>query len=184
MTLATEDPMTTSAGIAPAPPRAAAVVRAFTTVPPGGYQHPVLEAAAALAVEHRLRVGVLRILGDPRADDPEVAAAARTARSRDAACAVLIDRIDRWAATELVEGRAGVLHTESLGQLIDRMVTVWMRGELLADARLDASDPQVRVASAQLGELGRAYDDLVTDLRLGRRRLPTLQTPTGPAGMA
>jgi hypothetical protein len=37
---------------------------------------------------------------------------------------------------------------------------------------------------SQLGELGRAYDDLVTDLRLGRRRLPVLQLPTGLAGMA
>ncbi|MGY6657633.1 DUF4254 domain-containing protein [Amycolatopsis sp. TRM77291] len=184
MTLTTADPMTTSAGIAPAPPRAAAVVRAFITVPPGGYQHPVLEAAAALATEHRSRAGLHRIVSDPQADDPTVAAAARTARSHAAACAVLIDRIDNWAATELAEGRAGVLHTESLGQLIDRMVTVWMRGQLLADNHLDASDPQVRIASAQLGELGRAYDDLVTDLRLGRRRLPTLQTPTGPAGMA
>ncbi|UMP06898.1 hypothetical protein [Amycolatopsis sp. EV170708-02-1] len=61
MTVAAADPMATSAGIAPAPPRAAAVVRAFTTVPPGGYRHPVLEAAAALAAEHRLRAGAHRI---------------------------------------------------------------------------------------------------------------------------
>ncbi|VVJ22641.1 Uncharacterised protein [Amycolatopsis camponoti] len=97
---------------------------------------------------------------------------------------MLVDRIDRWAATKLAEGRAGVLHTESLGQLINRMVTVWMRGQLLADTCTSATDAQVRVASAQLGELGRAYDDLITDLRLGRRRLPELQTPTGPQGMA
>ena len=64
------------------------------------------------------------------------------------------------------------------------MVTVCLRGQLLAEACVDAGDPQVRVASAQLGELGRAYDDLVTDLRLGRRRLPALQTPAGPSGMA
>ncbi|MEV6871660.1 hypothetical protein [Amycolatopsis sp. NPDC051128] len=97
--------------------------------------------------------------------------------------AVLIDRIGRWVTTELAEGRAGVLHTESLVQLINWMVTVWVRGQLLADAHVDASDPQVRVASAQLGELGRAYDNLVTDPRLGRPRLPALQTPTGPSGM-
>lgn len=160
-------------------PRAAAVVRAFTTSPDDDL-HPVLVVAAALAIEHRLRAGVDAIVGDPRADDPVVAAAARTACARDAACAVLIDRIDRWAAIELAEGRAGVLHTESLGQLIERMVTVWMRGQKLADSHVGASDPRVRLASAQLGELGAAYDDLVTDLQLGRRRLPALQTPTGP----
>ncbi|MGW4529161.1 DUF4254 domain-containing protein [Amycolatopsis sp. NPDC004378] len=166
------------------PPKAAAVVRAFTTVPPGGYRHPVLDAAAALADEHRLRAGAHRIVGDPRADDPLLAAAARTVHARDTACAVLIDRIDRWAATELSEGRASVLHTETLGQLVARLVTVWMRGQLLADTHAAADDPRVRLAARQLGELGRAYDDLVTDLRLGRRRLPTFQTPAGPAGMA
>jgi hypothetical protein len=174
--------MTTSVGGATASPRAAAVVvRALSTISPGGYRHPVLAAAAALAAEHRLHAGVRQIVSDPSVDDPTVAAAARTARSCDTACAV---RVDRWAATELAEGRAGVLHTESLGQLFDRLVTVWMRGQMLAEACVDASDPRVRVASAQLGEPGRAYDDLVTDLRLGRRRLPALQMPTGPAGMA
>jgi len=171
---------TTASAIGPQLPRAAEVVRAFTASPDDDL-HPVLAvAAAALAIEHRLRVGVDAIVGDPRADDPVVAAAARTVCARDAACAVLIDRIDRWAAIEFAESRAGVLHTESFGQLIERMVTVWMRGQELADSRVAASDPRVRLASAQLGELGTAYDDLVTDLRHGRRRLPTLQTPTGP----
>lgn len=32
----------------------------------------------------------------------------------------------------------------------------------------------------QLGELSTAYDDLVSDLRMGRRRLPDWQTATGP----
>jgi hypothetical protein len=165
-------------------PRAAAVVRAFGSIPAGGYRHPVLAAAAAMAAEHRLRASVHQIVSDPRAGDPIAAAAARTIRARDDACAVFIDCIDRWAATELAEGRAGMLHTESLGQLIGRLVTVWMRGQLLADARMEVGDPQVRIVSAQLGELGVAYDDLVTDLLLGRRRLPAWQTPTGPSGTA
>ncbi|WP_146060358.1 DUF4254 domain-containing protein [Amycolatopsis sp. CA-128772] len=172
--------MTTPASL----PRAAAVVRAFDTIPAGGYRHPVLAAAAALAAEHRLRASVDRIVGDPPGRRSDGCCGREGVHARDTTCAVLIDRIDRWAATELAEGRAGVLHTESLGQIVNRMVTVWMRGQLLADARTAARDPQVRVASAQLGELGSAYDDLVTDLRLGRRRLPALQTPTGPPGIA
>jgi hypothetical protein len=165
-------------------PRAVAVVRAFGTTPPGGYGHPVLAVAAALAAEHRMRARAHEIVGDPRAEDPVLAAAARTVRARDAACAALADRIDGWAATAVTEGRVGVLHTETLGQLIGRLVTVWMRGQLLADTRAAADDPRVRLAARQLGELGRAYDDLVTDLLLGRRRLPVFQTPTGSAGMA
>ncbi|MFD2464185.1 DUF4254 domain-containing protein [Amycolatopsis samaneae] len=179
------DPPAAQSGTAPTSlPRASAVVRAFGTTPPGGYRHPVLAVAVDLAAEHRLRAPAHRIVGDPHADDPVLAAAARTVRARDAACAVLIDRIDRWAATALPEGRAGVLHTESLGQLVGRLVTVWMRGQLLAEVRTAASDPWVRLAARQLGELARAYDDLVTDLLLGRRHLPVFQTPAGPAGMA
>lgn len=184
MTLVTAAPMTVSAGSAPAPPRAAAVVRAFTTTPPGGYQHPVLAAASALAAEHRKRAEVHRIVGDPDAGEHAVATAIRAELDRDTACSVLIDRIDRWATAGLPDQRTGVLHTESLGQLIGRLVIVWMRGQLLAEDGHEAAHPQVRLAARQLGELGRAYDDLVTDLLLGRRQLPVFQTPAGPAGMA
>jgi hypothetical protein len=70
-----------------------------------------------------------------------VTAAARTVRARDTARALLLARIDRWAAA-LTAGRAGVLHTESLGQLIGRLATVWMRGQLLADARAAEDNPR------------------------------------------
>jgi hypothetical protein len=160
------------------------MIRAFTTTPPGGYRHPVLAAASALAVEHRTRAQVNWVLGDPDAATHALTAALRAKQHSDATCAVLIDRIDRWAAVELTEHRTGVLHTESLGQLIERLVIVWMRGQLLAEDGHAATDPQVRLAARQLGELGRAYDDLVTDLLLGRRQLPVFQTTAGPAGMA
>ncbi len=42
-------------------------------VPPGGYRHPLLQVAAALAAEHRLRAAD-RIVGDPLADDPALSA--------------------------------------------------------------------------------------------------------------
>lgn len=84
--------------------------------------------------------------------------------------------IDRWAATELSEAHADVLHTETLGQLVARLVTVWMRGQLLADIGAAADDPRVRLAARQPGKRGRPYHDLVTDLQLSRRRLPFFQT--------
>ncbi|MCR6488346.1 nitrogenase-stabilizing/protective protein NifW [Amycolatopsis sp. OK19-0408] len=175
---------TTSASSPSSPPRAAAVVRAFTTTPSGGYQHPVLAAASALATANRTRAQVHRVLGDPDADAHAITAAIRAQQRGDAACAALIDRIDRWGAVELPQRRTGVLHTESLGQLIERLVIVWMRGQLLAEDRHEPADPQVRLAARQLGELARAYDDLVTDLLLGRRQLPVFQTSAGPDGMA
>ncbi|MFI5593613.1 hypothetical protein ACIA5G_51915 [Amycolatopsis sp. NPDC051758] len=181
MTLVTAAPMSTSAGSTPSPRRAAAVVRAFATAPPGGYQHPILAVAPALAAERWMRAQVHQVLGDPDADAHAVTAAIRAEQRGNAACAVLIDR---WAAVELPERRTGALHTQSLGQFIDRLVIVWMRGLLLAEDGDEATDPQVRLAARQLGEFGRAYDDLVTDLLLGRRQPPVFQTPASPAGIA
>lgn len=170
----------------PAPPRAAVVVRAFSSTPVG---HPVLSAAVGLATQHLLRTQVQRMVCDPHADDHVVAAAARQITAAEAACAVLIDRIDVWAATELAEPRTGVLHTETLGQLVERLAIGWTRWTLL-DTTDTGADPsparaaQARLALYQLNELVSAYDDLVTDLQTHRRCLPRFQTPTGPAATA
>src|SRR5262249_40962018 len=140
-------------------------------------EHPVLTPAAGLAAQHQLRAEAHRVAGDPDADDHVVAAAARSVNAADVACAVLIDRIDVWAAKALAECRAAIVHTESLGQLVDRLAIVWMRCQV---AGADDNSTGRRVAYHQLGELAAAYDDLVADLMNGRRRLPHYQTPTGP----
>jgi hypothetical protein len=168
MTLATEHPRTASVDGPVTPTRAAAAARAFSALPTGGYPHPVPAATA----EYRLRAEAHQVVGDRRADDLMVAAAARPGRSCADVCAALVDRTERWAATEHVESRTGVLHIEALGQLIDRMAAIWMRGRLLADAHVTPTEPAVRVvASPQLRALGRS-------------RFPALQTPTGSNGMA
>jgi len=150
------------------------VIRAFTATPA---EHPVLTPATGLAAQHRVRADAHRVAGDPDADDHVVAAATRSVNAADVACAVLIDRIDVWAAKSLAECRAGVVHTESLGQLVNRLATMWMRCQVV-----DADDNSAgrRVAYHQLGELAAAFDDLIGDLVSERRRLPIYQTPTGP----
>lgn len=155
-------------------PRAAAVIRSFRITP---VEHPVLTPAAGLATQRRLQVEAHRVVSDPNAADHVVAAAARSVNAANVACAVLIDRIDVWAAKALAECRAVVVHTESLGQLVDRLAILWMRCQVV-----DADDNSTgrRVAYHQLGELVVAYDDLIADLANGRRRLPIYQTPTGP----
>lgn len=167
-------------------PRASVVVRAFSSTP---IEHPVLTAAIGLATQHLLRTQAHQVACDRHADDHVVAAATRQVNAAEAACAVLIDRIDVWAATELPESRAAVLHTETLGQLVDRLAILWTRWKLLdsTDTGTDTSPArtaQVRLAWHQLGELVTAHDDLVTDLQTHRRRLPRYQTPTGPAATA
>ncbi|MET9260519.1 DUF4254 domain-containing protein [Amycolatopsis sp. NPDC004079] len=165
-------------------PRAAAVVRAFETAPVGGYGHPVLAGAAAMAAAHQMHASAFRIVGDPGADDTVRADAARAVRAHAVACAAVVRRIDRWAATTLPADRSGMLHTESLGQLVARMAAVRAHGRIPAGARARDHDARARRATAQLAELVCAFDDLATDLRLGRRRLPVRQTPDGPSGSA
>jgi hypothetical protein len=103
-----------------------------------GVEHPVLTPAAGLATQHRLRTEVRRLACDPLADDHVVAAATRSVNAAEVACAVLIDRIDVWAATALTESHTTVVHTESLGQLVDRLAELWMRWQLF-----DADDHSV-----------------------------------------
>lgn len=166
-------------------PRASMVVRAFSNPGEVSDRHPVLPVAAKLAAEHWMHAQAHQITHDLYADDHMVAAAARTITARETACAVLIEQIDHWAAVEFSQSRTAVLHTESLGQLVDRLATVWTRSRLIAENDTGPAGPaRARVALHQLGELCTGYDDLVADLRAGRRRLPLYQTPTGPDTVA
>lgn len=165
-------------------PRSSMVVRAFSNPGEVSDRHLVLAVAAKLAAEHRMRAEAHQFVHDPFADDHVMAAAARTITARDTACAVLIEQIDVWAAIAYGESRAPMLHTETLGQLVDRLAAVWMRSRLLAEDDDPAAGAGARVALHQLGELCTSYDDLVTDLLSGRRRLPLYQTPAGPGAVA
>jgi hypothetical protein len=156
------------------------VLRAFTTA--SAEPHPLLVAAAGLATQHRLRAQAHRVVCDRGADDHVVAAAARAVNATDTACAALIDQIDLWAAAALPEHRTAAAHTETLGQVVNRLASGWVRCHVLAahDGRT-AGRERVREAFRRLGELSVGYDDLIIDLASGRRRLPRGQALTGPA---
>lgn len=162
-------------------PRASMVVRAFSHIEDTGDRHPVLAVAAKLAAEHHMRAQAHQLTHDPHADDHITAAVARTVASRETACAVLIEQIDWWTAVEFGESGAPVLHTETLGQLVDRLAAVWTRSRLAADNdNGPIASVHTRVALHQLDELCAGYDDLIADVQRRRRRLPLYQTPTGP----
>lgn len=158
-------------------PRATTLVRAFMVTPA---EHPVLRAAAGLGAQHRLLAGARRLTCDPDAGDRVVADATRSVNAAEAGCAVLVDRIDMWFANHHTEARAGVVHTETVGQLVDRLAWAWAHWHMLNCESGAGSREQARLAFQQLGELSNAYDDLITDLATGRRRLPIHQTATCP----
>ncbi|WP_158854382.1 DUF4254 domain-containing protein [Saccharothrix deserti] len=166
---------TAAAGVIP---RASLVVRAFSSPHEVNGLHPVLALAADLGTENRTRAEAQQIISDPRGDDHVAAAALRAIHDHDVTRSVLVERIDAWAGRQFGESSARLLHTENLGQLVDRLAAAWVRSRLLAEDDNPAARDPAKLALHRLGELCIGYDDLVTDLLGGRRRLPIYQALT------
>lgn len=160
-------------------PRALLVVRAFNSPCEVDGAHPVLAVAAELGAEHQARTETQRIVSDPCGDDHVVAAALRALHGHDVTRSRLAEQIDVWATEQFGESGARLLHTESLGQLVDRLAALWAWSRLLVEDDDPATRGPAKLALHRLGELCIGYDDLVTDLMSGRRRLPVYQALTG-----
>lgn len=84
----------------------------------------------------------------------------------------LVMAIDDWISRSIPQHRLGAtLHTETIGSVIDRIAEASVRAHH-ALMTLDAGDEILHIAWHHLAELADAYDDLVTDVLAGRRRLP------------
>ncbi|WP_052173006.1 DUF4254 domain-containing protein [Nocardia sp. BMG111209] len=120
--------------------------------------HPILPAIARLSALHRDRLA---------ADPVDL-------RGIDCARGTLVREIDHWVALEHRQRPAAYLHTESLGSVVDRMTRThaWACQLLLSASGADLS---VHSAWTVLAELTDAYQDLVTEVECGRRRLPLTQ---------
>lgn len=85
----------------------------------------------------------------------------------------LVMAIDDWISRSIPQHRLGAtLHTETVGSVIDRIAEASVRAHH-ALMTLDANDEILHGAWHHLAELADAYDDLVTDVLAGRRRLPS-----------
>ncbi|MFD1045108.1 DUF4254 domain-containing protein, partial [Kibdelosporangium lantanae] len=96
----------------------------------------------------------------------------------------LIEQIDRWALTALPAPRGrrdAAVHTETLGQVVDRLIQAWTLWHLLDTTDNPSDQKSSQAALDRVTELSIGYDDLVNDLLGGRRRLPCHQMPVGPA---
>lgn len=84
----------------------------------------------------------------------------------------LVMAIDDWVARNVPQHRLGAtLHTETIGAVIDRLAEASVKAHH-ALMTLDSDDDMLHSAWHHLAELADAYDDLVRDVRAGRRRLP------------
>ncbi|WP_216894443.1 DUF4254 domain-containing protein [Nocardia alni] len=85
----------------------------------------------------------------------------------------LIMAIDDCISRSVPQHRLGAtLHTETIGSVIDRIAEASVRAHH-ALMTLDANDDILHAAWHHLAELADAYDDLITDVLAGRRRLPS-----------
>lgn len=117
--------------------------------------HPLLRAAGELTALHRRRLILAR----------------RITGEIDEYRAQQVHAIDRWVAPRLPIAHGGAyLHTETIGAVLDRLA----RLTACAEAALAAeSDWDIWFAWERLAELAVGYEDLVAELAIGRRRLPS-----------
>ena len=153
------------------------ILRAFAAEQPAE-DHPMLVVVAVLARRHQERAEALHTARETQANDAVLAAGTRLLMDCAHARATLIEQIDRWAAETVPEPpTAALLHTETLGRLVDRMAMTWTHWQRLHQ-RVPASRRRpvghhAQAAMDEVAALSHAYDDLLVDLRCGRRRLPT-----------
>lgn len=114
---------------------------------------------------------------DPAVDDRSIGAAKRAIDAMNAARIDAVGRIDVWAGAHIPDPQPAPLHTETLGSVVDRLAVAWVRANQLGELARASADPGLRKrahrALDQLDELGDAYDDLIRELRAGRRRVPS-----------
>jgi hypothetical protein len=166
-------------------PRSSLVTEAFS-----GNQHDgdpggrLLSAARRLARCHEQQWAAEDGCRSPGVPDEEVARLKRRIDALNATRVALVEQIDIWAEEEVGHASSGMLHTETLGSVVDRLAVAWVRAGNLAAA---GDQPFLaRRARRQLTELAEAYDGLVTEVTAGQRRLPAWRPlksyRTGAAG--
>ncbi|WP_228819050.1 DUF4254 domain-containing protein [Nocardia transvalensis] len=82
----------------------------------------------------------------------------------------LVREVDRWVIAHLPPACGGAsVHTETMGAVVDRLAqyTACAYAALASSGDWDLFDAWERLAELAIG-----YEDLATDLRTGRRRLP------------
>ncbi len=125
--------------------------------------HAMEAAAHRLAALHARRRAVSLAGAQAEEMDRTVLASLHMQREIDTCRAELVLDIDAWLHTALPARRVSVVHTETVGTVIDRMALLWSG---------TSGDEHATERRRRLGELADGLDDLLADLADGRRRQP------------
>ncbi|WP_330461166.1 DUF4254 domain-containing protein [Streptomyces sp. NBC_00820] len=131
---------------------------------------PVLTVADRLRRQHAEQWQAEDLSRTAVGDDHVLAAVKRRIDRLNTARARLIDELDAQLAPRLPREPVGVLHTETLGSVIDRICIAWVRADQIS--RLDDCERRAQLAGHQLRQLADAYDVLVGEVEGGLRRIP------------
>lgn len=151
-------------------PRAASLIAAFPAVSGRGHAGQlVIDSGHRLAVQHQQQWSAEDASRADGSSAEIVASCKRLIDDLNAQRVRLVEQIDDWIAREICGRADASLHTETFGSVVDRLAIAWVRANSLRGA---GAGGRARLALLQLTELAAAYDDLVRDVALGRRRLP------------
>ncbi len=118
--------------------------------------HDLLSSAHALAALHARRATMRDVYLVAEVDN----------RRRE-----LVEDIDDWVRERGALPRDGLIHTETLGAVIDRMAWGWVYANAVVETD-GARDQYARKRWHRLAELIDGYTELIGDIVGGRRRLP------------
>jgi hypothetical protein len=152
-------------------PQSASLIAAFPAVASRG--HPgqlVIDIGHELAAQHQRQWSAEDASRAGGASAEMMASCKRLIDALNARRVMLAEQIDDWVEREISSQADASLHTETFGSVVDRLAIGWVRVNSLRGA--GASD-RAALALRQFTELAAAYDDLVRDVALGRRRLPS-----------
>ncbi|MBB5916842.1 hypothetical protein BJY24_005754 [Nocardia transvalensis] len=126
---------------------------------PGTRTHPVLEAAAELA-----------LLYQAHGDEPAAWGGMGGRRVR------LVGEIDRWVTIAAPPPRESArVHPESVGQALDQLAQLTVRAYV---ALADAPDAAYQDACAVAAGVAEGYQDLIAEVADGRVQLPAPPPPS------
>ncbi|ADD41034.1 conserved hypothetical protein [Stackebrandtia nassauensis DSM 44728] len=140
------------------------------TEPAGGEPGRVVSVARRLRAHHDEQWQAEDLSRDAADDDAVVAKVKRRIDGMNVERSRMFDELDAWLSGELVQNPDAAPHTETIGSVVDRICIAWVRADRLS--RKPNAEAMAVAARRQLTELAAAYDQLVSEVLTGRRRVP------------
>ncbi|MFJ8955167.1 DUF4254 domain-containing protein [Streptomyces sp. NPDC102381] len=151
-------------------PQSRQLLERFATCEPGETSEPVLDLACRLRRQHAEQWSAEDLSRNASDNDQVLAEVKRRIDHLNVLRAEIVEELDEYLEKFLPQEADALIHTETIGSIIDRICIAWVRADNFA--RVSGGEERAALAERQLRELAGAYDVLVQEVRAGRRRTP------------